>query len=68
MLIWQQVRIIKGSKRRRHEPNWFKIIKNKVIELSITRKVRKEYQIIVPNRNTMNYKKVKVLQDKRKKE
>ena len=68
LLIWQQVRIIRGSKGRRRKPNWFKSIESKVIEQNITRKVKKEYQIIAPNRNAMNCKKVKVSQDKRKKE
>ena len=51
LLTWQQVRIIRGSKGRGRKPNWFKSIESKVIEQSITRKVKKEYQIIAVNRN-----------------
>jgi ribonuclease HI len=68
LLTWQQVRIIRGSKGRGRKPNWFKVIENKVIELSITRKIRKEYQILAPNRNALNCEKVKISQDRRKKE
>src|SRR5438132_7469877 len=67
-LTWQQVKMIRGSKRKGRKPNWFKTLEDKVIEQSTTRKIKEEYQITAPNRSAITCKKEKISQDRRKKE
>ena len=67
-LTQQQVKMIRGSKRKGQKPNWFKTLEDKVIEQSTTRKIKEEYQIIASNRSAIICKKIKISQDRRKKE
>ena len=59
--------MIRDYKGRGQKPNWFKTLEDKVIEQSTTRKIKEEYQITAPNRSAITCKKVKILQDRRKK-
>ena len=60
LLTQQQVRLIRGSKGKDYKPNQFKIIEDKVIEQSITRKIKEEYKIIASNRNMIICRKLKI--------
>src|SRR6266487_4471406 len=68
LLIWQQVKYIRGLKSRGRKPNWYKSIEEKVLENSSSRKIKEKYQVEASNRVAIRCKDIKVSADKRKKE
>ena len=52
LLTWQQLKYIRGEKRKGHIPSWFMKLEEKTLKRKDSREVQDIYKVERPNRNT----------------
>ena len=67
LLTWQQIKYIRGKKRKGRIPSWFTKLEKKTLKEKSSRELLDIYKTERPNRNTSKVQLKEVSEDKRRK-